>query len=160
MVLSGESPWFQGGRDVLFHRAALEAYREMSRLQGDDPEKWKWGRVHHLKLVSPLRLKGFGSGLLGGGSHEMGGSQETLLRARFDYNNPFDVTVSAALRMVADLGDPDKVLAVLPGGASGRQFDPHHQDQIGPFMRGEKRYWWFSDQKIREHAVEKMRLVP
>lgn len=160
MVLSGESPWFSESRDALFHRAALAAYREMSRLQGDDPQKWKWGRVHHLKLVSPLRLKGFGSGLLGGGSHPMGGSQETLLRGRFDYNNPYDVTVSASLRMVADLGDPDKVLAVLPGGASGRQFDPHHQDQIGSFMSGEKRYWWFSDQEIREHAVEKLRLIP
>jgi penicillin amidase len=160
MVLTGESPWFPASRDALFHGAALEAYREMSRLQGDDPEKWQWGRVHHLKLVSPLRLKGFGSGLLGGGSHAMGGSQETLLRARFDYSNPYDVTVSASLRMVADLGDPDKVLAVLPGGASGRQFDPHHQDQVAPFMSGEKRYWWFSDTKIREHAVEKLLLVP
>ncbi len=160
MVLAGKSPWFSQSRDDLFHRAALEANREMSRLQGNDPEKWKWGRVHHLKLVSPLRLKGFGSGLLGGGSHPMGGSQETLLRARFDYNNPYDVTVSASLRMVADLGDPDKVLAVLPGGASGRQFDSHHQDQVGSFMNGEKRYWWFGDQKIREHAVEKLRLFP
>lgn len=160
MVLAGESPWFPESRDVLFHTAALEAYREMRHLQGDDPDKWKWGRMHRLKLVSPLRLKGFGSGLLGGGSHAMGGSQETLLRARFDYNKPYDVTVSASLRMVADLGDPDKVLAVLPGGVSGRQFDHHHQDQVGPFMSGEKRYWWFSDQKIREHATEKLRLVP
>jgi len=160
MVLAGKTPWFSQSRDDLFHRAALETYREMSRLQGNDPQKWKWGSVHHLKLVSPLRLKGFGSGLLGGGSHAMGGSQETLLRSRFDYNKPYDVTVSASLRMVADLGDPDKVLAVLPGGASGRQFDPHHQDQVGPFMDGEKRYWWFGDQKIREHALEKLRLVP
>ncbi|MHB8137925.1 MAG: penicillin acylase family protein [Smithellaceae bacterium] len=160
IVLAGKSPLLKETRDKLLHQAALEAYREMSRLYGDDPETWIWGRMHRLKLVSPIRLKGFGSGLLGGGSHAMGGSQETLLRGRFDYNNPFDVTVSASLRMVADLGDPDKVLAVLPGGASGRQFDSHHKDQIKPFMDGEMRYWWFSDKKIREHARERLWLVP
>jgi penicillin amidase len=160
MVLAGRSPWFMETLDGLFRRAAMEAHREMSTAYGADPETWTWGRIHQLKLVSPLRLEGFGSGLLGGGSHAMGGSQETLLRASFDYNKPFDVTVSASLRMVIDLGDPDKVLAVLPGGASGRQFDPHHKDQIKPFMNGEIHYWWFSDKKIRQHAKERMRLVP
>jgi penicillin amidase len=160
MVIAGKSPWFKKNRDDLFHRAALKAYEELSPRYGMDPGTWTWGSMHHLKLVSPLRREGFGSGLLGGGSHAMGGSQETLLRSIFDYNKPFDVTVSASLRMVADLGDPDKVLAVLPGGASGRQFDPHHKDQIKPFMSGEIRYWWFSDKKIREHAQEKMLLVP
>ena len=167
-VLAGESPWFDDTstpavretRDDLFRRAAREVYRELSALYGTDPETWTWGRLHRLNLVSPIRRAGLGSDLLGGGSHAMGGSGETLYRAAYNYERPYNVTESASLRMVADLGDPDKVLAVLPGGTSGRLFDPHYGDQIAPFMNGEVRYWWFSDEKIREHAQEKMRLVP
>jgi penicillin amidase len=168
MVLAGDSSWFDDvatpgvreTRDELFHRAGLAAIRELGPRYGSDPEGWLWGRMHRLSLVSPLSRTGFLASLLGGGSHAMGGSQETLYRAGYDYTKPFDVTVSASLRMVADLGDPDKILAVLPGGVSGRIFDPHNTDQVGAFMSGEVRYWWFSDGKIRQNARATMRLLP
>ncbi|MDD5169098.1 MAG: penicillin acylase family protein, partial [Syntrophales bacterium] len=167
-VLAGESPWFDDvstpsvkeTRDELFHRAGLAALREMGPLYGSDPASWTWGRMHRLTFVSPIRREGFGSGILGGGSHAMGGSQETIYRASYDYIKPFDVTVSASLRMVVDLEDSEKILAVLPGGISGRLFDPHYKDQIEPFMNGEIRYWWFSEKEIREHARGKLHLLP
>jgi penicillin amidase len=90
----------------------------------------------------------------------MDGSQETLYRAAYDFNRPYDVIMSASLRMVADLGDSDKILAVLPGGVSGRQFTDHYRDQIEPFMNGEKRYWWFSDREIASHAKTEQTLAP
>jgi penicillin amidase len=68
--------------------------------------------------------------------------------------------VAASLRLVADLADPDKILAVLPGGVSGRQFDPHTTDQIAPYMNGEKVYWWFSDKAIKEHTRHTLTLNP
>ncbi len=101
-------------RDDLLHRAGLAAIRELGPSYGSDPEGWRWGRMHRLTLVSPIRREGFAAALLGGGSHAMGGSQETLYRASYDYNHPHDVTLSASLRMVMDLGDPDKIMAVLP----------------------------------------------
>ncbi len=168
IVLVGESPWFDDTstpsvketRDDLFHRAGLAVIRELGPLYGSNPEGWAWGRMHRLSLVSPISREGFAAALLGGGSHAMGGSQETLYRASYDYNKPYDVTVSAALRMVVDLGDPDKIMAVLPGGASGRLFDPHYKDQVEPFMNGEARYWWFSDEKIKKNVRTKLRLLP
>jgi penicillin G amidase len=78
----------------------------------------------------------------------------------YGFNEPFDVTVSASLRMVVDLGDEDKVLAVLPGGVSGRLFHPHARDQVKAFMNGDKVYWWFSDKAIKEHARTRLELVP
>ena len=62
--------------------------------------------------------------------------------------------------MVADLSDPDKVLAVIPGGISGRLFHPHAEDQLSAFLEGEKRYWWFSDAAIAAHARSELRLNP
>ena len=61
---------------------------------------------------------------------------------------------------IDDFADPDKILAVLPGGVTGRQFDPHTTDQVEPFMNGGKVYWWFSDSAIKEHTEHTLTLNP
>ena len=84
----------------------------------------------------------------------------TLYRGLYDFSKPYKVMVSASLRMVADLADPDKILAVLPGGVAGRQFDPHTTDQVQSFMDGNKVYWWFSDEAIKAHTKHTLTLSP
>jgi penicillin amidase len=167
LVLNGESPWFDDqatpareGRDDLFRRAAAGVLAEAKAAGDGDPAKWRWGDHHRITFVSPLRREGTGSAFLGGGAHPMDGSPETLYRAIYDPNRPYAVNVSASLRMVADLGDRDKVLAVLAGGVSGRQLTRHFRDQVEPFMNGEKRYWWFSDREIANHAKTEQTLAP
>jgi penicillin amidase len=113
-----------------------------------------------MEFLSPIRRKGFGKSLLGGGSHPAPGSGETLYRGLYGFNEPFNVSISASLRMVADLSDEDKVLAVLPGGVCGRLFHPHTKDQVEAFMRGDKVYWWFSDKAIKEHTRTRLELMP
>jgi penicillin amidase len=54
--------------------------------------------------------------------------------------------------MIADLDDDERVLAILPGGVSGRLFDTHTKDQIKAFINGEKIYWWLSDTAIKKHS--------
>jgi len=147
-------------RDALILRAARDLRDRLAPSLGEDVGKWLWGKVHRLEFVSPIRREGVGKGLLGGGTHAVPGSVETLCRGYYDFNAPFDVEVFDSLRMVADLGDPDKVLAVLPGGVAGRLFHPHTEDQIDPFMKGKKVYWWFSDRAIQEHAVATLVLEP
>ena len=167
MVLAGESPWFDDirtadireSRDGLFHQAALDAKETLVASLGKNLEKWKWGEIHKIEFLSPIRRQGLGKGLLGG-SHPGPGSAETLCAGSYNYNNPFDVTVFASLRMVADLGDENKVLAVLPGGVSGRLFDSHHKDQIEPFTEGDTVYWWFSDKAIEAHTKAALILKP
>ncbi|MEA3233002.1 MAG: penicillin acylase family protein [Thermodesulfobacteriota bacterium] len=168
MVLENDSPWFDDQkttdvtetRDDLFYRAAWNATKDLSGQMGSKPEKWLWGKIHHIEYLNPIRRKGIGKGVLGGGFHPVGGSGETLRRNFYAFKQPFDVIVSDSLRMVADLGDPEKVLAVLPGGVSGRTFHPHAKDQVDRFIEGEKVYWWFSDAAIRGHAETTLLLKP
>jgi penicillin G amidase len=160
MVLEGTSPWFDNvktdkikeTRDELFYQAGLKAAQDLGSSLGQDPNQWHWGKIHQMEFVNPIRRKGFGKGLIGGGSHPAPGSCETLYRGVYTFSDPFGVTVPAALRMVADLSDEDKILAVLPGGVCGRLFHPHTKDQIEAFMNGDKVYWWFSDKTIKEHS--------
>ncbi len=168
MILENDSTWFddvhtkqiQESRDDLFVRSALQVSAELKEDPGVKPEKWLWGKVHRLELVSPMRRNGFGKGLLGGGSHPFPGSGETLCRGWYDVDDPFSVTHSATLRMVADLADGEKVLAVMPGGVSERIFHPHAKDQIPDFLSGEIRYWWFSDKAISDHSRSRLVLNP
>ncbi|MEW6188078.1 MAG: penicillin acylase family protein, partial [Thermodesulfobacteriota bacterium] len=168
LVLKGDSHWFDnlGTTDRketmsdLFRQAAVIVKQELGPQFGHDPKKWTWGKVHQLELVHPIRRKGTGKGLLGGGSHPMGGSGETLYRAVYEYHQPFGVVISASLRMVVDLADNERILAVLPGGISARRFDPHFKDQVKSFMNGDKLYWWFSDRAIKEHTRHTLLLNP
>lgn len=168
MVLQGTSKWFDNvqTRDRtetladLFHGAALKAKAMLALKLGKEPAKWSWGKIHTLELVNPIRRKGFGKKMLGSGPMPMGGSGETLYRGWYDYDAPFEVTHSASLRMVADLADRDKVVAVLPGGVSGRTFHPHQKDQVESFMNGDKMYWWFSDKAINDHEKSNLILKP
>ena len=90
----------------------------------------------------------------------MGGSGETLYRSLYDFNNPGDIKYSAAMRMVADLSDEEKVVAVMHGGVTGRTFHPNIKDQLDAYHDGSKLYWWFSDTKIQEHKKSELQLVP
>jgi penicillin amidase len=141
-------------------RAAIDIRDRLCASMGNNPDRWQWGNVHQHTFVSPIRRDGFGKGLLGGGTHAAAGSVEVLYRGRYEYNDPYSVTISAALRMVADLADADKVLAVLSGGVAGRVFHPHATDQIGAFMDGNKMYWWFSDREIANHTRSVLMLTP
>jgi len=168
LTKAGGSAWFDDlrskgkveTRDDILRRAGLSALQTLTQRLGADPAAWRWGQVHTLELVSPLRRQGIGKGLLGSGPMPMGGSAETIYRGRFAPDKPFDVTISAALRMVVDMSDPDKIMAVLPGGVCGRLFSPHQTDQVAAFMNGEVLHWWFSDQAIEKNARHALLLKP
>ncbi len=167
-VLQGHSPFFDDIRtpektETLSDLVVLAAGRARKKLTaslGDDPNQWLWGKVHSLELVNPLVRSGKAKALLGTGPLPMGGSGETLYRGWFDFDTPYAVTHCAALRLVADLGDEEKIMAVIPGGATGRTFHPHQKDQVEDFMDGSVGYWWFSDAAIEANARENLVLTP
>lgn len=167
MLKQGESLWFD---DIttddqtetlteLIQQAGLATIADLSDRIGPDLNTWQWGKIHQIEFLNPLRRQGAGKGWLGGGSHPMAGSGDTLLRALYPLDKADNIVeYSATLRMVADLSDDDKVVAVSPGGISGRTFTPHFKDQIGAYMSGEKRYWWFSEAKIQQNAASTLYL--
>jgi penicillin amidase len=167
MVEENRSRWFDNmstekveTRDDLFHLAATDAKAELSPRLGDDPSRWAWGQVHTATFSSPIVPGKLASGILGGGTHPMSGSGETVYRAKYPFDDPYNVSFIASMHTVIDLSDPDKIMGVVCGGVSGRQFDPHVKDQLKPWLRGEKLYWWFSDKAIKDHAQSELLLVP
>ncbi|MEM9313267.1 MAG: penicillin acylase family protein [Pseudomonadota bacterium] len=171
MVLEGDTAWGswfddastpqRESRDDLFRLAAKDAIDELTATYGAGVEHWHWGNVRSMRRTGPLRLDGLAGRLTGAQAYPQAGSGETLNRALFDFSEPgFDPRWTVSFRMVADLGDADKVLGVLPGGVVGRTRHPQLDDQIEAFHEGHLEYLWFSDAMIEQNAASELSLRP
>lgn len=167
LVKSPLSPWFDDLRTPhremlpdLVRRAARTVRAELEARHGTDMANWKWGDAHRLTFSSPLRRSGVGRDLLGAAPLPYSGSGMTVQRALSAFLDVSEVESFASLRLVADLGDDDKIEAVLPGGVVDRQFHSHQKDQLAPWAAGRLLPWWFAPDKVQAHALREQTLVP
>ena len=134
MLLRGDAIWFD---DVAtpdrietladtVAAAATAAGTSLAKLGNDAV----WGDVHRLTFRSPMRRTGFGSEGLGGGDYAMSGSGETLRRARYSFDKPFDTAFFASFNMVSDMAETEQIMTALPGGVAARVLHRHYASQI------------------------------
>ena len=133
MVLMGQSDWFDDVRSDstetlvdMVGVAAAAAQKKLSQFAEDT----RWGDVHRLTFVSPMRQSGFGAQWVGGGRFPMSGSGETLRRARYHFDKPYDTAFFASYNLVSDMASKNHVLSALPGGVAARIFHQHYDSQI------------------------------
>lgn len=167
LVKTPDSPWFDDIRTPqketlpdLIKRVTPVVRAELQARHGADPAKWKWGDEHRIAFVSPLRRSGTGRDFLGYAEAPMSGSGSTLLRALTPFMGGFDVEFFASMRLVADMGDDEKIEAVVSGGVVDRQFHPHQKDQLPAWSEGRLLPWWFAPQQVEAHAQKRQQLVP
>jgi penicillin amidase len=167
LVKTPDSPWFDDTRTPqketlgdLVRRVAATVRSELQPRHGADPAKWKWGDEHRIAFVSPLRRSGTGRDFLGYAEAPMSGSGATLLRALNPFMAGFEVNFFASMRLVADMGDDEKIEAVVSGGVVDRQFHPHQKDQLPAWSEGRLLKWWFAPAQVEAHAVKRQALVP
>lgn len=144
-------------------RAARLGEKKLQKITDTEPTLVKWGDIHTISFVSPLRRSGLGSEWLGGGTYVKSGSGETLNRAGYsrtsNIEDGFNTGFSASARLVMDLADTDKIRAVVAGGVAARQFNPHYGDQIPVWVEGELLNWWLTKEKILENVDNKVILT-
>jgi len=162
-----DSPWFDDARTPqketlpdLVRRAASTVRAELEAKHGPNAAAWRWGDAHRIHFFSPLRRTGAGRDLLGFAEKPMNGSGETLMRALTPYLGDFQVQFFASMRLVADMGDNEKIQAVVSGGVVDRQFHPNQKDQLPAWTEGRLLTWWFSPQQVESHAMHRQELVP
>ena len=167
LVKTPDSPWFDDIRTPqketlpdLVRRAAAEVRATLQARHGADPAQWKWGDEHRVAFVSPLRRSGAGRDFLGYAEAPMSGSGATLLRAGSGFMKGFNVEWFGSMRLVADLGDDQKIEAVVSGGVVDRQFHPHQKDQLPAWSEGRLLHWWFAPAQVEANAVTRQQLVP
>jgi penicillin amidase len=167
LMQDNNNPWFDDAttdqietRDDLLRLAARATVDELTQRLGADPANWQWGNVLTITFSSPVIPGKAAAKWLGAGTHPMFGSSQTLNRGMYPYSSDYEAKYIDSTRFVADMSDTEKVVAVIPGGSSGRYLDPTLHNQTDAWLSGGKHYWWFSDEKIKQHAVHTLKLNP
>lgn len=119
----------KAGRDALLLASLKAAYGQMTALLGPKPADWAWGKLHHgafdhplAFLMTPAEAKAAAIGPL-----PHAGSGVTPMHTGYRPTD-FRSIMGSTIRLVMDLSDPDRSVAVNTPGQSGRPDSPHYRD--------------------------------
>lgn len=141
--------------------ALREALAELARALGQDPDGWRWGRLHGTvprHTLSPALPEH--AALLDPPAVPMAGDGDTVQAASFIAGGGYGLTSASVARYVFDLGDWERSAWVVPLGASGHPGSPHYADQTETWADVRllpMRYGW---ERIRAEARYHQGLEP
>ena len=150
-------------RDDILLAAMVSARREITSLMSRDPDGWRWGRLHQVRLENQtLGRSGIGAveALFNRGRYPVDGGPATVNAMSYDDTVGYAVTTAPTMRMLVDLGDLDASRWVNQSGVSGHAFSPHYDDQTE--LWATNRTWTFASSRpaVDAATVDRLRLVP
>ncbi len=116
-----------------------------------------WGDIHRIEVEHVLGRVPLLRDAWSRGPFHVGGSDSTVLATPWADGESWKVQAWQSARLVMDLGDWDRSVAVLPMGQSGRVWSQHYDDGQGDWLHGRPRTLPFSDRSIE--AVTKARII-
>ncbi len=123
-----------------------------------------WGAVHTVSFEHPLArtplVGSFLGRLLSVGPFPLGGDGSTVNRAGWLHSRPFGVAVIPSMRFVADVGDWDQSILVVPPGVSGRPWSAHFDDQVAPWLEGRGVPLPFTETAVEASSSSVLELTP
>ncbi|MBZ0254045.1 MAG: penicillin acylase family protein, partial [Candidatus Methylomirabilis sp.] len=116
---------------------ALGDFESGGLFDSANPDRWRWGVMHALTLSSFFDQAGVP--LFINGPLPRGGGQYSVDIASWDDRGlPLKVSVGANTRMIHRVKDGAwETWNALPGGQSGVRGDPHFEDNLVFYLRGE-----------------------
>lgn len=128
----------RAGRDAVLLGSLAAAVRDVKALIGDNPEAWAWGKLHHGQfdhplsaLMTPERAKATSVGPL---PHS--GSSATPMHTGYR-GTDFRTMMGSSFRLVVDLADLDRSVAINTPGQSGDPASPHYRDLFERWVTGD-----------------------
>jgi penicillin amidase len=139
-------------------RALAEAWHRGAARWGSDVAAWRYADLHQLTLDHPLG----GLPLLGRWFRRGPFGSATTIEA---FGGPWRgeaiaVTYGASMRFVTDAAEPERTVAILPGGQAGHPADAHYADQLSLYFSGGARPVAWSDAEVERAVVSRLRLEP
>ena len=141
-------------------RALNEATNELSTLQGSDPSKWSWGRLHTLTVRNQsLGKSGVGpiEAIFNRGPIATAGGTSIVDATAWTPTNGYEVDALPSMRMVVDFSDLDGSTWVNLTGSSGHAYNRNYVDQLDAWQSGRTFSWPFTEKAV--HAAAKDHLV-
>jgi penicillin amidase len=137
--------------------------RVLAGLDGKGPHE-RWGEVHQVTFEHPLTrlsfVRMFAADSWSRGPYPVGGGNATINAHFWSQRNPFAVTSIPAMRFVADVGNWDDTVLVLPVGQSGRPWSRHYSNQVSSWLDVEATRFPFSRGAVESAASARLDLMP
>ena len=135
----------------------------LDRLDRHSSER-RWGEVHQVRFGHPMaRLPVVGrlvSASWSRGPFPVAGDNVTVNAHYFSRRRPFTVSSIPSMRFVAEVGNWDETILVLPVGESGRPWSAHYADQIGTWLEVGSARFPFGLEAVERAAVASLELRP
>ena len=153
--------WTEAARDALMRDTLAAADEDCARLMGPDRAAWAWGRLHQLRFAHALGqiLPEIGGRRLDVGPVPIGGSNTTVGLAEYR-DTDFGIIFGASFRMVLDVGDWDRSLAINAPGQAGNPASRHYDDLTPLWAAGDCVPLLFSDEAVEAATVARIHLLP
>ena len=150
-------------RDIALENAVLAAMDELTGALGDDPLQWQWGDLHTATFRNGT-LGESGIGLVedrfNRGPYRVGGGHAVVNATQWVPHAGYEVTVIPSLRMIVDLDDLDRSLALHTPGQSGHAYHPNYTSMVQPWQRNEQRPMPWSREAVEAVTTKRMTLRP
>ena len=171
MMKTPANPWFDDvrtrdkveTRDDIVRRAFREALADLGKRLGDDPAEWQWGKLHRAVFAhQPFGNSGIAPliKLFNGTPVPLPGEAFTVEAQTANRMNPFRVGFGVSQRMIVDLADTSRSLAVNSTGQNAQLFHRHRVDQTDLWSRNEYHPMLFDRDAVTKAGKERLVLKP
>jgi penicillin amidase len=152
-------------RDDILLRAFEEGYSNAVDDLGGDRETWSWGGLHRATFVSrPLGASGVGlvERMVNRGPFEVGGTTAAINNTVWAVGSDeeFEMLWLPSMRMIVDLSDLTRSVAVNATGQSGHPYSPQYDDMIDEWRNIQYHTMLWTRQQVEEAAVARLILLP
>lgn len=137
-----------------------QMFSELREVAGSDMNRWKWGKIHSLTFGHVLGKKKLLAQIFNLGPFQVGGSQLTVNKGQYSYEEPYRVDIGPSERMIIDFSNIGGSLHVLPTGESGNLKSPHYKDQITSYLGGRYHNAWMDRREIEKNSEAILILKP
>ncbi len=167
MLESLEKPASRFGADAVRKRDTVlldslgRAWADMEGLQGTDPARWQWGKLHFSFFVHSMApiLDRAGQARVNVGPLPRGGGAYTVNVSGY-HPNSFWQAHGPSFRMVLDVGNWDNSRAINTPGQSGDPASPHYRDLAASWAEGKYFPLLYTREAVRKAAKQVIELVP
>ena len=148
-------------RNEIIEASLLQAWLDMQKLGGDQPQAWQWSKLHHSFFPHTLASAADEAtkARLNVGPFPKQGGTDTVNISSFDPGS-FRQIGGPSFRVVIDVGDWDNSRAMNTPGQAGDPASPHYRDLVPMWLKGEYFPLLYSRAKIEAATERRIDLVP
>jgi len=162
------APWWdnvatpeQETREGLMAQAFAETAADLKTKLGADVNQWQWGKLHQATFANQtLGRSGISliEGIFNRGPFPAEGGS-ALVNAT-GHTEALTVRAVPSMRMIVDMADLSRSLAIHTTGQSGHAYNAHYDDMIAKWLNGEQNPMLWSRADVQKNAEATLVLTP